>query len=100
MSQKTSHGKLRSVSGFLLPLPEPMLYCHRCGEVDRRYAAEMAAVCNRWWGLIVKLLLMMSRECFCRQPEAREKVRLGTWTMTAEGKASCLLLPSPDPKRW
>lgn len=67
MSQKTSHGKLRSVSGFLLPIPEPMLSCHHCGEVDHRHAAEMAAVCNRWWGCVVKLLPVTSRECFCRE---------------------------------
>lgn len=67
MSQKTSQGKVRSVSGFLLPIPEPMLSCHHCGEADHRHAAEMAAVCDRWWGCVVKLLPMTSRECFCRE---------------------------------
>lgn len=68
-------------------------------EVNYRHAAEMTVVCNRWWGLAVTLLAITGRKCFrTEKPEAGEKVRLGTWTMTAEGKACCLLLPPPDPK--
>lgn len=40
-----------------------------------------------------------SRRCFCREAWSQWS-RLGIWSMTAKGKAHCLLLPSLDPKPW
>lgn len=67
------------------------------GEVNQKHAAEMTAVCNERWGLTAKLLTVTSRRCFCRETWSQWS-RLGIWTITAKGKARCLLLPSVDPK--
>lgn len=99
MTQKTSHRKLWSVSGFLLLFLQAIHCFHHCGEVNQKHAAEMTAVCNEWWGLIAKLLTKTSRRCFCREAWSQWS-RLGIWTMTAKGKACCLLLPPLDPKPW
>jgi len=89
----TEHRELFLVSSYCFY--EPILFFHHSGEVHHRHAAEMTAVCNSWWNLAVKPLPVMRRKCFCR--EAREKVRLGMWTVTAERKTHCLLLLTQSP---
>lgn len=96
MTQKTSHRKLRSISGFLLLFFWTTDCFYHYGEVNQKHAAEMPAVCDEWWGLTAKLLTITSRRCFCGEAWSQCS-RLGIWTMTAKGKAHCFLLPPLDP---